>query len=814
MKKKAISVAVVLAIIAAGYYLYHHSEKPVQSTTLPAERPSPIAKVNPKETKILLDEIRSKSDPTGLRVILIGWDAADWQIADPLIKAGKLPNLKRLIANGTKAYMRSSQPMLSPLLWTSIATGKYATEHGILDFLITDPKTHKPAPINSTFRRSMALWNMLTESGKSSAFVAWWATWPAEHVNGYMVSDRVSYSLFSLGKAPETNLTWPEQYYSEVKSKLVTEKDITDQQLSEFIHLSPSEISKERTVVYPQGKTNPVAYLAEILAGAKNYHDIALDLLSKQKYDLLGCYFESIDQAGHIFQHYMAPKMTMVTDEEYRRYKDVVPKIYEYTDQLTGDLLKSMSSDTVVILTSDHGFKNGAGRPTDFAPSFNERPAYWHRGYGIFVMSGGPVRKGSSIDTVTIYEAAPTILYLLGLPIGKDLPGKVLIEALEKPFAEQHQAHSIASWEPLKNDAGFENRASNVDQDMMENLAALGYIGNNGGSPAESKVLGSENASFHRNLANIYINEKKYDLAEKEVNKSMEMGVAFETYEYLFEIKKAQNLPDQAGQAMEQGLQKFPDFPPEAFMKLIDLYVTAGRVNDAQRVYEQFAREIKAERFKLHCSARLKEGQGDFQGAANDYLASLRVDPTFSYSMERLFSLYEKHGDIQQLEIPLRTGLTLNDQLPFYHNALGVIYKRRGDYAGAVQEYEKAINADPDNSTYWANLGAAYLSLQKLNLAEEALLRAKSKDEKDPEVWLNLGAIYGRMGRLDEALAAFQKVKDLGVRSPNVELGIAVTLAQKGQIQDAIKTVETALRLYPDYPELRELLSELKQRGG
>src|SRR2546426_11300947 len=60
---------------------------------------------------------------TGTRLLLIGLDGADWQIAGPLIDAGRLPNLARLRREGAWGDLRSSQPMLSPLLWSSIATG-------------------------------------------------------------------------------------------------------------------------------------------------------------------------------------------------------------------------------------------------------------------------------------------------------------------------------------------------------------------------------------------------------------------------------------------------------------------------------------------------------------------------------------------------------------------------------------------------------------------------------------------------------------------------------------------------------------------
>ena len=129
-------------------------------------------------------------------VALIGLDGADWEIIDPMIEKGELPNLAALKKRGAWGNMKSMKPMLSPLLWTSVATGKSPSEHGIIDFLMKDARTGRVVPVTSRWRKTKALWNIFTDVGKTSSFVAWWATWPAEPVLGHMVSDRVAYSLF------------------------------------------------------------------------------------------------------------------------------------------------------------------------------------------------------------------------------------------------------------------------------------------------------------------------------------------------------------------------------------------------------------------------------------------------------------------------------------------------------------------------------------------------------------------------------------------------------------------------------------------
>jgi len=65
------------------------------------------------------------------KLLIIGWDAADWIIIDRLFAQGKLPNLRRLVDDGVRADLSTLDPKLSPLLWSSIATGKTADKHGI-----------------------------------------------------------------------------------------------------------------------------------------------------------------------------------------------------------------------------------------------------------------------------------------------------------------------------------------------------------------------------------------------------------------------------------------------------------------------------------------------------------------------------------------------------------------------------------------------------------------------------------------------------------------------------------------------------------
>src|SRR6185295_2758722 len=91
------------------------------------------------------------------KVLIVGWDAADWQMIDPLLKGGQMPVLAAFLRGGVRAAIQTLHPIISPILWNSIATGKRADKHDILGFLEPDGKGGV-RPVSSTSRRAKAVW--------------------------------------------------------------------------------------------------------------------------------------------------------------------------------------------------------------------------------------------------------------------------------------------------------------------------------------------------------------------------------------------------------------------------------------------------------------------------------------------------------------------------------------------------------------------------------------------------------------------------------------------------------------------------------
>src|SRR5262245_11217313 len=123
------------------------------------------------------------------RVLLMGWDAADWKVINPLMDQGLMPTLEKVVNAGVIGNLATLDPPLSPILWSSIATGKLGDKHGILGFVEPDTKNMAIRPVQSTSRKVKAVWNILSQNGIKANVVGWWPSHPAESINGIMVSN-------------------------------------------------------------------------------------------------------------------------------------------------------------------------------------------------------------------------------------------------------------------------------------------------------------------------------------------------------------------------------------------------------------------------------------------------------------------------------------------------------------------------------------------------------------------------------------------------------------------------------------------------
>src|SRR5882724_13268872 len=126
---------------------------------------------------------------TKKRALVIGWDAAEWEVAHPLIDAGKLPTLARLVESGSSGRLTGLAPFTETIAWTSLATGRFAEHHGVTGYLELRPDRGGLQPIGKRSWRAPAFWEVLSSAGFETAVINWAATTPADHWAGLMVDD-------------------------------------------------------------------------------------------------------------------------------------------------------------------------------------------------------------------------------------------------------------------------------------------------------------------------------------------------------------------------------------------------------------------------------------------------------------------------------------------------------------------------------------------------------------------------------------------------------------------------------------------------
>ena len=759
--------------------------------------------------------LAARTVSTGLKVAILGLDGADWELIDPLIARGRLPNLARLKARAAWGPMKSMDPMLSPILWTTVATGKPPDQHGIIDFLIREPGTGKPQPVSSRARRVKALWNITTDAGRTADVIAWWATWPAEEIRGHLVSDRVAYSTFSFtgDLKDQTGATWPPGDFQRLRPLLVDAATIRDSELRRFADATPEEFRR----------------LATIVASERSYQAAGLELLKGGQPDLFALYYQGIDEVCHRFAHFMPPKMGMVTQGDYDRYHGTVEAYYEYQDALLGEILAKLDPGTEVVVLSDHGFRNGGGRPPDDPPYIEGKPGLWHRRYGIFMMAG-PVTRPGRLDTTALLDVAPTVLYLLGLPRAEDMPGRVVEEAIDPGFRARVAERTIATYEGLgrtSRPAADLVADSRVDKEMIEKLRSLGYIGGDvpaapdgsgaapsagaGSSAAASSGGGEALVTAHVNEAMLELKNKNYPRAEAAVAAALQMSPTLVPALILkAQIAREQKQYDLAIETAKKILSLDPEGERQSYSQIALVYADAGRTQEGIAYLRDMARDHPRVAEIPSALGMLLLKTGDRTGAEAELLKSLHLDPALGEPLTELYTLYKDTDKISTLEPIVRQGLAINDQSVVHHNWMGLIYQWHNDLGKAEQEFKRAMEIDPDYAATMANLGALYGRSRRLPEAVEILKRAVAKDDNNLEAWINLGAAEGRMNHPKEAIVALETARRKGARSTTLYNALALAYMQDRQKERAVGYLKESLVIDPNQKDAKELLEAMK----
>jgi predicted AlkP superfamily phosphohydrolase/phosphomutase/tetratricopeptide (TPR) repeat protein len=699
------------------------------------------------------------------KVLLIGWDAADWKVIHPLMDAGKMPHTKRLVEGGSMAQIATLHPPLSPMLWTSIATGKRPFKHGIHGFSEPTPDGRGVQPVTNLSRRTKAVWNIFNQQGLRSIVIGWWPSHPAEPINGVTVSDHFHRARGPLDKP------WP------LLPGTVHPPELGDT-LAE-LRLHPAELSQQmlqyfvpKLLEIDDRKDRRIRSLMKILCECVSIHSAATWLLDNREWDFFGVYYDAIDHFCHGFMRYHPPRQEWISEADFDLYHNVVSAAYQFHDMMLGTLLAKAGKDVTVMLMSDHGFHPDHLRPRAI-PQIPAGPAIEHRDFGIFVINGPGIKQDELLHGVSVLDITPTLLTLYGLPVGADMDGKVLHGAFIQPPALE----TIPSWDEVPGDDGGHPPHTRLDpvaaKESMEQLVALGYIDKPGedGEAAVAKTvrelrynLGQayQNADRHAEAMEIFI-----ELYASDPNEQRFAVNLFVSCQALGMLDQMRAIVDDLGGRRKQ------------------LFLQA-----AQRVHE--LRQVARQRIKERRQARKANPAPPDPAAKRKREPVLtpeeREDAAIGLNLMRFQLPLVDYLEAQVLTAERRWGeaLTCLQKVSEAHMArpglllqTGELLARLRQWDEAERVYRKALEIDPDNPHAHVGMCRVHLLRRRNEAAAQSALDAIQRLYHYPVAHLLLGVSLARLKRYQRAAEAFRVALVLNPNYPQAHVRLAGLLRRR-----------------------------------
>jgi hypothetical protein len=417
------------------------------------------------------------------RVLVVGMDGLEWSVVRPLLADGRLPHLQSLMERGSFGYLASMKPTLSPVVWTTIATGKLMEDHRVTNFL-----DGKQRVFTSGRRHGRALWNIADQYGLSSNVFGWFVTWPAEHVRGLMVSGSSASAQLDANWKPALlpgvpGQVWPEELTAPVLA------------LAESAGSLPNVQRLARDKVFgdvPQELMDPLQrkvfqQTLWSLLSDETYFEIARQYIRERPADLNLVYLGGTDVVGHRYWREYRPEGFAWADgaELDRHMAAVIPNYYVWMDEMLGELVAAAGPQTAVFVISDHGMHGVAQDAPDLVNGMTGHhldappgvivaagPGILKQGgFAAFLKNGALPTHGSVVDV------APTLLALLGIPVGKDMRGRAWAPLLAPgPARDNAQLPPVASHDEGFREAALDEMPPEMSRNFEDHFRELGYL--------------------------------------------------------------------------------------------------------------------------------------------------------------------------------------------------------------------------------------------------------------------------------------------------------------------------------------------------
>jgi predicted AlkP superfamily phosphohydrolase/phosphomutase len=387
------------------------------------------------------------------RVTVIALDAASLDLITGAAAEGRLPNFGRILDTGAVRHLATLHPTSAEAVWAAVATGKlpqkngvrssglyelsggttvqllpnYCFAHGLarFGFLSEQPYT------SATFR-TRTLWSILSVDGFSVGVVGWPLTKPAPLVRGYLVSDTYHRLALTPSGIDDPSSVYPPELQADALATM-------EAAVSEVPPVVTASLIDEGRQATPERTDRIYDRIAQMLARTRP----AQVTLTR---------YQSLDAIGHYFLRYAMPsEFGDVTDDERRRFGSVLEHHYAIIDETVGRAMAAIGPDDLLLVVSGYGME-----PLGFAKRLTERAIGDPDLSGThdaapdgFLMAYGPmVAKGRRVQArASILDVTPTVLYFLGLPIGRDMDGYARADLFQRSFTEERPITFIPTYD-------------------------------------------------------------------------------------------------------------------------------------------------------------------------------------------------------------------------------------------------------------------------------------------------------------------------------------------------------------------------------
>ena len=603
-------------------------------------------------------ELRRSARGIAGRVAVIGIDGADWDLIQELVVDGRMPNIAALVRNGASGSLQTIQPTVSPLVWTSMATGVTPDRHGVIDFVV--PQSRQP--IDSYSRRAPAIWEIAEAFGRHAAVVNWWTAWPPPESET---------AVFDVPGQLIPAAFHPASAGSAIQNAVVPVQTVGSEQVRRFLNITGAEYE---AAVSGGNASDPVNIFRATLAKTWSDHRAALNLYRKDAPLVMMMSYEGTDVVNHLFAPYHPPYREGIGQEPYRKYWPTVANYYSEIDRLIGEWMQVLTEDTTVMIVSAHGFRWGSNRPRQ--QPVGRAAISDHRNPGVFIAYGNHIAPSRASRSISIYDIVPSILAILGLPKSAEMPGQVASWAFKD--ISPVESVQVVSYEDFIDDRPAPVGARVNPADYMRTLQAVGHIVDpqRGSAPVLDDSQGEERVAAAQPVppqqwgSYAYYNNQGINLRRQ--GKTREAVEAFQ---------KAIDLnPGRPAPYLNMAMTLFDRQQYTAADNVFLQAVTKGLPN-ADQWFADFAALYRSRNMTSRAIALLYKGKELFP---QSYIIAANLGSALAQADRYTEGLPE-----------LERALGLQPSSTTALNNLGTLYAKRNDYGRALDFWNRSLAINP-----------------------------------------------------------------------------------------------------------------------